>query len=461
MSKANQTSVARASANGKSAFIRPTLNRGLAILGTSGLVIGLGITSSTPAVANGIECTDGNTVTQGESEAATQGAIEDILEAADTVCLSGDIVISETLYFTKNIKVKGDGEASIETLDSGGVFLSDESEEFAPLHEIYIENLSIRNAGSFGNPDPAVFGSVVEIIDSTFEGNSYGAIIGRDVTVSNSTFVNNSSDDFNFFNGGAIRAELTVSVFDSTFVNNRAGNGGAIYATTVSIQNSTFLNNSADDEGGAIYAQASQVFYSTFVDNLAANPPDDPADDIPGNAIYKTGTSQFRLGANIFAGSSPHPQLGYGGGGPPEFLQFTDRGANVFSTLETTETDIIQDPSTKFGRDLASLFGTDSPSLDTHAPNENGTQTIALIAGSPALNAVPLSLFDALGVLFDQRGEPRTHPADAGAFEGFVSRNLATTGTASPWWAAWYSAAILAIGGLAVAYAKRTRRRIR
>jgi predicted outer membrane repeat protein len=342
-----------------------------------------------------------------------------------------------------------------------------------PLSDITIENLSIRNSGSYLFPDPAVFGKEVEIIDSNFEGNSYGAIIGDGVIVSNSTFVNNASDDLNLFNGGAIRARLNVSVMNSTFVNNRAGNGGAIYSEVVNIVNSTFLDNEASNEGGAIYSFIGTVYLSTFVNNLATPPSDSPGADTPGNAIYKEGRGDpptyggFQVGGNIFAGESEYPQLGYGS--VPS--QFIDMGGNVFSTPVGVETDLAEDPftdpiakheSTFFGADLLELFGTLSPSLETHQPNSSGTQTIALASGSPALNRVLETSINLTPVpTLDQRGAARSYPADSGAFEGFVSRSLATTGTTTPWWAAWYSLASLAIGGIAIAYAKRTRRRNR
>jgi predicted outer membrane repeat protein len=493
MNKSIQKPSAGNSAKEPSAFIRPTLKRGLAIIGTSGLVFGLGITSSTPAVANGgIVCTDGvggNTVTQGVSEAATLGAIEAILLAGDTVCLSGDIVMSETLYFTKHIKVKGLGEASIETLNSGGVFLSDDTEPGDPRFDITIETLNVRNAGSYLNPDPAVFGKDVEIIDSTFEGNSYGAIIGEDVLVENSTFINNSSDEVYDFDGGAIRAEGTVGVGNSTFVDNLAGNGGAIWAGAVLIGNSTFVNNSADGdggailayavlienstfvnnsaeaEGGAIYAATGDVYFSTFVNNVAPTPPVEPA-DIPGNSIYKWLAETFTLAGNIFAGNNnSFPQLGVG---TVSSTPFTDAGGNIFST--SAEPDRSGTYAPVFGATLTSLFGTNSPTLATYAPNTNGTQTIALAPGSPALNAVPdLAPFNL--ITLDQRGATRTFPADAGAFEGFVIPTstptsttpavLAKTGNENLFWSTLASGSLIVIGTLVAAVTSRIRRRTR
>jgi predicted outer membrane repeat protein len=233
------------------------------------------------------------------------------------------------------------------------------------------------------------------------------------------------------------------------------------------VHTSSFIGNSAEgpgSEGGAIYATEGSVYFSTFVNNLAADPIEDA--DTPGNAIYKTGESQFSLGANIFAGISNFPQLGYG---VPGTLEFTDNGGNVFSTSSATETDIIQDPSSEFGASLTALFGTSTPSLATHAPNTFETQTIALVAGSPAIDVVPFDVTDNVGVFFDQRGAARTHPADAGAFEFTITNAaapaaaapsaLAKTGAENPLWLSISSAAFIGLGALAFAYTSRLKRR--
>jgi hypothetical protein len=157
------------------------------------------------------------------------------------------------------------------------------------------------------------------------------------------------------------------------------------------------------------------VYFSTFVNNSASEPSEDPSDDTPGNAIYKSSDETFHIGASIFAQSTiEHPQLGYG---LPASQPFTDSGANVFTTLDSTETDLTPDPSSRFGETLNSIFGTSSPVLSTYAPNSNGTQTIGLAAGSPALGIVPNTTpFDTF--TRDQRGAERIDPRDAGAFQG-------------------------------------------
>jgi hypothetical protein len=521
-------------ANKASAFARPSLNRGLAALGTSGLVFGLGVTSSTPAFANGeIVCTVGNTVTAVNDAEDNKDAILDVLTEGDTVCLSGDFAISSAVLFSESINVRGIDGSSITSL-SGGIFSA--LDDMAG--NITIENLTLTSA-----PGTAVVAYGVTVRDSTFSYNDGGAIssVGAfvfnseflsndgggisaafvevsgsnfsdnltsnvdgaaiyadvDATITNSTFngnvgldggavnagglivsnsvftenvgtrggaiwansveVTNSTFEANVADieslGGAIYA-ATVEVANSTFVANEALYGGAVYADGVLISNSTFVSNAAvgeGSEGGAIYSSGGEVLFSTFLNNLASEPPVDPQEDTPGNAIYKVGGFEFVLGGNIFAGISEYPQLGYG----VSVDRFVDIGGNIFTTSADTETDILQNASV-FGASLTSIFGTASPSLAYNLPNSNGTQTIALVPGSPALDIVPFEVFGGSPFNSDQRGALRANPADAGAFE---LGSLATTGSTAPWWAVWSSAAMLAIGGLALAMGRSTNRR--
>ena len=323
------------------------------------------------------------------------------------------------------------------------------------------------------------------ISNSTLSRNTAGAKGGAisswaDLTISNSTLSDNSTVDL----GGAIYGyAMVLSANGSTFLNNSALHGGALYSEydagggTVEISNSTFVDNDAvgsGSEGGAIYAYDGEVFFSTFVNNTASTPPDEPG-DTPGNSIYKTGEGQFELGGNIFAGSSGYPQLGFG---LPAPAAFTDLGGNVFSTSSSDETDIAEDPSQSpelqekdetsvFGKSLLSIFGTATPTLKTYAPNT--TQALGLVAGSPALNAVPnRAPFNTFTL--DQRGATRSFPASAGAFEGVAPVAptptpttapvaLAKTGSENPVWVTIAAGSMILVGGLVAAVASRLRRR--
>jgi hypothetical protein len=350
-------------------------------------------------------------------------------------------------------------------------------------HAIKGKHVVIKNSTFSGNTGGAVWArGDVTVTNSVFSGNSGGSgaaifaadeedYIPRAVLITGSTFYNNEAD----FDGGAVFGYGSVEISNSTFVDNTAKAGGAVYVTAIfdsgalNVTNSTFKNNvvSGDDaEGGALFAESGQVIFSTFVDNTAPSPVE--GGEKPGNAIYKYGSSQFYVGGNIFAGSSPDPHLGYGMAVSP----FTDRGGNLFTTSSETETDITpKAASSVFGASLSSIFGTSTPALSTFSPNS--TQTIGLAAGSPALNIVPNDV-PFTSVTSDQRGATRSHPADAGAFEGVVAPTptptptpstapaaLAKTGSQDSLWATIAAGSLLLVGGVVTAIASRLRRQTR
>ncbi len=136
-----------------------------------------------------------------------------------------------------------------------------------------------------------------------------------EVSVSYVTFKNNIATG----NGGAIyngaAANGALSVLSSTFIQNTAGLGGALYSVTGDaggfnkILNSTFSKNSATaGPGGAVYfsnptASSSKVAYSTFNGNTASTNagnaihyPNTAVKELKGNLIYGNGTG---LGTEI------------------------------------------------------------------------------------------------------------------------------------------------------------------
>jgi predicted outer membrane repeat protein len=367
----------------------------------------------------------------------------------------GPVTVSNSTFSNNTAQVTGGAIFSEQTVtvsnstfsnntsqDLGGAIFSEET--------VTVSNSTFsNNTGELGG---AIMAGAVTVSGSLFSGNLAevgGAISGYSVVVSESTFSNNAAS-----NGGAI-----ISLFADPFESS-PGFPGYVFAT-----NSTFVNNSAFDEGGAIFATEGNVYFSTFVNNVASTPLSLETAEIPGNAIYKSGTETLTLAGNIFAGNNnSFPQLGTGGTLPA--TPFTDGGGNIFST--SAEPDISGTYAPVFEATLTSLFGTNSPTLATYAPNTNGTQTIGLAPGSPALNAVPdLAPFNL--ITLDQRGATRTFPADAGAFEGFVIPTstptsttpavLAKTGNENLFWSTLASGTLIVFGTLVAVVISRIRRR--
>ncbi|HEX3110397.1 MAG TPA: choice-of-anchor Q domain-containing protein [Thermoanaerobaculia bacterium] len=216
----------------------------------------------------------------------------------------------------------------------------------------------------------SIQGGVASIEQSTFDGNSSSSdgaiqIYGNstfqvDVRIDSCTFVNNVATGFN---GGAIGIEVlnpgsNVQIVNDTFTGNSSGAGGhgaAIYAgaSPVSITNCTIAGNNGGTAGGAVYFAAPVAMNNTII-----------ASNTGHNCSLASG-STFSGGHN---------------------LQFGD--------------------STCTGVTVA------NPLLGSLADNNSSPQTMALGAGSPAIDAAD----PAFAPVVDQRGFPRTD----GDFNGTV-----------------------------------------
>ena len=484
--------------------------RSAAAVASSGLLVGLGAASAAPAVAaEATDCTGPTTV---DASTGDETDIQALLDA-DTaiVCLTGSFLLTQPLTFDHTLTLFGLTGAELDGNDltqlvsgSGGAALTVQNISFVDGSAsgdggaiesdgvLLIENSQFtgNTASSFGG---AVFndsGAQFVIDGSTFTNNSAalgGAVYGDSFILDASTFTANTADaggavfayamvayestftENEALGGAAILAENYAAIAGSTFVDNAAESiGGAVvtYGAYLGL-NSTFVENSAGDVGGAIFASYGQSGLSTFLDNRA----DDEIDESEAIFVIGDGDNDFGLVGNIFAGSRGLAQLG---ADDPDL--YVDGGGNVFSTAASVEIALgTPDPSTLFSRSVSSIFGAGA----ALASNGGLTQTVALIAGSPAIDAVPadtfgptsaslsaaaagLELSPALTAAFttafeDQRSVERTGLADAGAYE-YGDAELAATGadSASAGWLAAIAALLLG-SGAAVAIGARRR----
>jgi len=249
------------------------------------------------------------------------------------------------------------------------------------LTPLLVATRCVFQNNSTGGGAISIQGGYASIVESTFSGNSApraGAIeiygnsdFKIDASIERCTFSGNSATA-TLGSGGAVAVELlnpgsVVRIVNDTFTGNTVASGGqgaAIYvaASPVKITNCTIAGNSAGPAGSAVYFAAN----ATSMDNTII------AGNSGGNCAFASGSS-FTGGHN---------------------LQFGD--------------------STCTGATLS------DPHLSPLADNGGATQTMALAAGSPAIDAADTTI--APGI--DQRGETRTDgnhdgivAADIGAFE--------------------------------------------
>jgi len=218
------------------------------------------------------------------------------------------------------------------------------------------------------------------------------------------TLANNSA-----YAGGAIQnAGGDLAIKDSTLAYNRAsGYGGGIYNSSgsLTLTNSTLANNRADREGGAIFSTLGTVTLtnSTLAQNEATS----------GGGIAFRDTLTI---TNSLVGGNKLIGPGWGSD------IYRDSGAVVYARHN-----VIQNGYASGIVDgvNGNQVGVD-PLLDSAGLRDNGgpTQTIAVMAGSPAINSGSNVLaVDPAGapLQFDQRGAgfPRVAlgTVDVGAFE--------------------------------------------
>ena len=263
-------------------------------------------------------------------------------------------------------------------------------------------------AGTFtNNSSPATTGTSGGAIDSsgtlsvntsTFSGNSAqegGGIMNQNsATVTNSTFTSNNAM---IYGGGAlVNAAGTATLARDTFVANTGPGGGAIdNDATLNISNSTFTNNTGGTNGGGAVVNfgTTTLNQSTFSGNTSPY----------GANIYNYTGFNLSMSMDIVAGGITGSNCG---GQAP----ITDLGYNIDTGS-----------SCGFSATNHSLPNT-QPQLDALASNGGSTQTMALPAGSPAIDAIPTSTSGCAGTT-DQRGiaRPQGNGCDIGAYELVVT----------------------------------------
>jgi CSLREA domain-containing protein len=225
---------------------------------------------------------------------------------------------------------------------------------------------------------------------------------GITVVVNRVTFTGNASGASN--RGGAINVEgangtsTTVTVNDSTFIGNSAGNGAAIAVgaggggfPTLNVNNSTFSGNNASTQGGAIYIDATvttgnvNIRNSTFYNNSGPT----------GPAISRVGAGTTTIQNSIIVGHS---------------------GADCNGPSFSSTNDLMDDAT------CGDATPTAVTNFDTTLQNNGGpTNTHALLAGSNALDSGVNSCPDHNGspLATDQRGvtRPQNITCDIGSYE--------------------------------------------
>ena len=228
---------------------------------------------------------------------------------------------------------------------------------------------SIISGNSAGIGGGIASGGILNISNTTISANAAYSNLGGGVTNSGTTTITSSTLSGNAagFGGGIcdLSTNGTLSVSNSTIAGNSSVQGGAIWNDLgmLTVSNTTIASNSATNGGGGIYVSSPMAALNTIVAGNTA--PSGP--DVYGNL-----------------GSQGHNLIG----NPPDMTGWV-------------ETDLLHV----------------DPMLDALQDNGGPTQTMALLPGSPAIDAGD----NTNAPDWDQRGEayPRIVNGiiDIGAFE--------------------------------------------
>jgi hypothetical protein len=312
--------------------------------------------------------------------------------------------------------------------------------------------LIVTNSSIINNPVGGgiiSYNAIATISNSTISGNStttyasgggiwnYGAMTITDSTISNN--VATSASGGGIYNnsgvliidssviatntagnpGGGIYNLGTLTVSDTTFSGNSGTRGGGLYSGasgTMTVKNSTFSNNIATLEGGGVYSQsgnASIIANNTFFGNSASS---NGGGVYIGNTLSIVNSTFSNNSASSGGGLYNTSILNYAN----NIVANSTSGGDcvqVIGSIGTNKNNLVEDASCS-----ASLSG--DPNLGSLADNGGPTQTIALITGSPAIDAGDTATCSAAPVNnLDQRGVTRPQGAqcDVGAYEGSIT----------------------------------------
>lgn len=324
---------------------------------------------------------------------------------------SGGGILSVVSLTVTNTSVS-DNNATSSNSNGGGIF----NVGTAVITGSTVSGNTANQGGGIYSP------TTLTVSGSTVSGNTAHGSGGGIESIGLATVTASTVSDNMASEGGGIYSPATLTVTDSTVSGNAtsAGDGGGLLNLgTLTVTGSTVSGNTTDDGGGGGVANDggnTTIANSTVSGNIAAS-------GYVASGIYNGGDDLTVTNSTVADNDQVAGSIGGGG--------IFSNGANA--TLEATivvenndEGDCRLFPGVDEGYNIdddgtcdltAAGSISDSTTVDGHlgplANNGGPTQTMALLAGSPAIDQVPSGDCPAT----DQRGAPRTPPCDIGAFD--------------------------------------------
>ncbi len=384
-----------------------------------------------------IDAGDGDEITFSLSDPATITISED-LDIAESLTIDGDNTSGSGTDVTIQVTTPGSGGSAWR------VFNIDASGKTVNLSNMTIKGGDISDNVGHANKGGGIYNKngTLNIDNCLITGskantgggfNNYDHTSATIATISNSTISGCEAT----VTGGGIESNATISsISNSTISGNTAGSwGGGIanYNSNIStIQNTTISGNTGSRGGGiGIYKGSITLLNSTISGNTASG--------TVGGGIYQDGVGTLTVKNTIIADNSGSDDYYYAGGtltsSGYNIVKYSNVAANTGNAFDNAN-DILY--NTKYGvagtsftswTQNASVLGNQNLNLSsTLADNGGSTQTLALSAGSFAIDAGT----DSGAPTTDQRGASRNSTTDIGAFE-YNSAGFWTGKTNTSW----------------------------
>jgi len=384
------------------------------------------LTTNDPRIVSDGQCSLIEAINNANNDAATHadcpagsGADTIVLPASANLTLSA---VDNTTFFTglpaitSRITIEGNGATIARQVPAPGFSVM----VVTNFGDLTLHHLTL--SGSVFYAGLRNYGTA-SIKDSVISGNSEGGVFNRGtLTIDNSSISDNQVPQFYYYAAGGVTNRGTLTIKNSTISGNGSRYGGGIVNyNTLTIENSTISGNTAPFSGGGIINRGTATIQnSTISGNTASQSPSSGG----GVVNYGSVTFSHTLIAGNRAAASPEIQnAGSSCSLIPSRCRVIATNFNLFGTngnagitgFTPGPTDITPSVS------LAQIIG---PLQNNGGP----TQTHALVAGSPAIDAGnPNGCLDSTGTALqtDQRGLPRVFDGngnaqavcDIGAFE--------------------------------------------
>ncbi len=324
---------------------------------------------------------DNNSCTSATAACKTIGHAIGLAASGDSIMIAA-ATYPENLNITANLALTGAG--ALNTIIDGKEIARVISIENTSAI-VTISRVTIRHGVAAGGGGILNWGTLTvnaSTITANSASSSYSATGGGvynsgTLTINNSTLSANAGTT-NFIYGGAIYNSGTLAVNNCTLSGNHAGGftgggGGGIYNDSVAIiDNTTISGNSGTPNGGGIYNNGTVTLQNSIVANSTA-------------------------------------------------------GGNCYGTMTSNGYNLSSDTTCNFAQN-GDLNNT-NPQLGPLQSNGGPTQTMALLTGSPAIDAGnPAGCTDNQGHLLktDQRGQPRPDKLDTGGCDMGAYENPAS-----------------------------------